>query len=113
MSESTLSSDQELTEEFIDIGEKQIKRQALDALFARAMSGLIPRGRALKANEPDTLDERHLQALLMRASGAKQKDIAHYFGWTDAWTSIVLNHSAAQYVLTLSLIHISEPTRLL
>lgn len=84
----------------IDLGAKQLKRQALDSLFARAMSGILPRSRELKSNEPDTLDERHLHAVLLRAGGMMQKDIAKLMGWNEAWTSVVLNHPDAQYVLT-------------
>lgn len=84
----------------IDLGARQLKRQMLDSLFARAMSGLLPRQRALKSWEPDVLDERHLQALLMRAGGMTQAQIAKMFNWTESWTSVVMNHPDAQYVLT-------------
>lgn len=86
--------------EVFDVGAHQIKRQALDTLFAKAMAGLIPRPRALKSNEPDTLDERHLHAILLRSGGMTQARIADYMGWTESWTSVVLNHPDAQYVLT-------------
>lgn len=84
----------------IDLGAHQIKRQMLDSLFARAMSGLLPRSRALRSWEPDLLDERHLQALLLRSGGMPQGAIAQMMGWSESWTSVVLNHPDAQYVLT-------------
>lgn len=84
----------------IDLGARQIKRQALDSLFARAMSGLLPRSRALKSWEPDLLDERHLHAILLRAGGMSQAQIAKMLDWSESWTSVVLNHPDAQYVLT-------------
>jgi hypothetical protein len=84
----------------VDLGAKQLRRQALDSLFARVLNNQLTRGRALLSWEPDKLDERHLQAVLLRASGMKQQEIAKQMGWTDGWTSIVLNHPDAQYVLT-------------
>lgn len=84
----------------IDLGARQLKRQALDSLFARAMAGLLPRERQLKNWEPDTLDERHLQAVLLRAGGMPQNKIAAFMGWDESWTSVVLNHPDAKYVLT-------------
>lgn len=77
-----------------------VKRQNIDDLMARAMSGLLPRNRSLKSWEPDMLDERHLQAIIMRSAGLQQQFIAASLGWTDSWTSIVLNHPDAQYILT-------------
>lgn len=77
-----------------------VKRQAIDELIARAMSGLLPRNRELKSWEPDFLDERHLMAINMRAAGLQQGVIAKAMNWTESWTSIVLNHPDAQYILT-------------
>lgn len=79
---------------------RTVKRQALDDLMARAMSGLLPRNRELKSWEPDVIDERHMQAIMMRASGLEQNVIAKVMGWTDAWVSVVLNHPDSQYILT-------------
>lgn len=84
----------------LDLSGRTVKRQQLDELMARAMSGLLPRNRPLKSWEPDVMDERHIQAICMRASGLQQSYIAQVMGWTDAWTSVVLNHPDAQYILT-------------
>jgi transcriptional regulator len=84
----------------LDLGARAGKRQAIDDLMARAMNGLLPRSRSLKPWEPDQIDERHLQAIMMRASGLPQKTIASVMGWNDSWTSVVLNHPDAQYILT-------------
>lgn len=75
------------------------KRVELDQYFAMAMSGLLPRSRELNYWEPKRLDERHLQAIMMRAAGLQQGLIAKNMGWTDAWTSVVLNHPDAVYLL--------------
>ena len=83
-----------------DLSGRSVKRRQIDDLMARAMSGLLPRSRHLKSWEPDTLDERHMQAIIMRASGLQQGTIAKLLNWTDSWTSVVLNHPDAQYILT-------------
>lgn len=92
----------------IDLGARQLKRRALDHLFQQAMNNQLPRSRALKSWEPDKLDERHLHAILLRAGGMPQKDIAKMMGWEDSWTSIVLNHPDAQYVLTRIISYASD-----
>ena len=84
----------------ISLAGRTLKRKALDDLIARAMSGLLPRNRSLKSWEPDLIDERHLQAIMMRASGLEQNVIAKVMGWTDSWVSVVLNHPDALYILT-------------
>lgn len=92
--------DETITEVPTEAGTSVQKKVQIDQLIAMAMSGLLPRSRELKYWEPQHLDERHLQAVMMRASGLTQGLIAKQFGWTDAWTSIVLNHPDAQYILT-------------
>lgn len=84
-----------------DLGSRVVKRgPEMDDLIARAMSGLLPRSRSLKPWEPATLDERHLQIVMMRATGMKQNAIASLLGLQQAWVSVVLNHPDAQYLLT-------------
>lgn len=75
------------------------KRTSLDTLFAQVMRGDLPRGRALKSWEPDRLDERHLNVIMLRASGMDQGRIAEITGFTEPWVSIILNHPDAQTVL--------------
>ena len=76
------------------------KKLELDQLYAMALSGLLPRSRELKSWEPARLDERHLQAVVMRAAGLQQGYIAKCLGFTEPWTSIILNHPDAQYLLS-------------
>lgn len=78
---------------------KVAKRIEMDQYIAMAMSGLLPRSRELNYWEPKLLDERHLRAVMMRATGLQQGFIAREMGWTDAWTSVVLNHPDAVYIL--------------
>jgi hypothetical protein len=77
-----------------------LKRLAMEELIARCLSGLLPRSRPLKSWEPDTLDERHIQAILLRATGMKQNAIASVTGWEESWVSVILNHPDAQFILT-------------
>jgi hypothetical protein len=77
-----------------------LKKLAMEELIARCLSGLLPRSRPLKSWEPDTLDERHIQAILLRATGMKQNAIAAVTGWEESWVSVVLNHPDAQFILT-------------
>jgi hypothetical protein len=78
----------------------QTKRQALDMLFTQVLSGAVERSRPLKSWEPDYLDERHLQIIMLRAANMDQGTIAKMTGFTESWVSIILNHPDAQYVLT-------------
>lgn len=78
---------------------KADKATAIAELFERARRGDIPRSRALLPHEPDLLNERHCQAIMMRCMGMKQKDIAAALGYTDSTVSIVLNHPDAQFVI--------------
>lgn len=96
----TVAEEPSEEEPTIDLASRQIKRRAIDVLMAKAMAGQLPRYRALKSWEPDKLDERHIQAVLMRAGGMSQNRIAEYLGWEPAWTSVILNHPDAQYLLT-------------
>lgn len=81
--------------------EKEVRRaSAISELFELARRGEIPRERELYAHEPQLLNERHLQAVTMRAClGMRQKDIAAALGYTDSTISIVLNHPDAKYVI--------------
>jgi len=82
-----------------DLDKLQGKRQELTTLFRRVMDGDLPRGRLLKSNEPDRLDERHLQVVMLRSAGMDQGAIARVTGFTEPWISIILNHPDAQTVL--------------
>lgn len=75
------------------------RREELNELFQRVMRGSVPRNRALKPNEPDRLDERHLQVILLRSAGMDQGRIAQLTGFTQPWISIILNHPDAEFVL--------------
>lgn len=75
------------------------KATAIAALFERARRGDLPRSRPLLPHEPDLLNERHCQAIMMRCMGMKQKDIAASLSYTDSTVSIVLNHPDATFII--------------
>ena len=60
---------------------------------------MLPRRRALKVNEPERLNERHLAMIGMRAQGLHQRLIAKAFGDNDEYVSMVLNHPDAVFLL--------------
>jgi hypothetical protein len=76
-----------------------VHRPEIEALFAKALAGQIPRNRDLKSWEPARLNERHLAMVMARAGGLQQRQIAKAFGATDSNVSIVLNHPDAEFLL--------------
>ena len=82
------------------------KHPGLDDLFLKALRGELPRSRALKSWEPATINETHLQVILLRAGGMRQRDIAGFLNFrlgtklSDAAVSIICNHPDAQYILS-------------
>jgi transcriptional regulator len=78
---------------------EQEMRSELASLFEQARRGELPRSRELLAHEPILLNERHLQAIMMRVMGMRQCDIARALDYTDSTVSIILNHPDSQYIL--------------
>lgn len=92
-------------------------RHELQGLITRAMTGTLPRIRTLKEWEPDKLNARHVQMVMMRASGLKNNLIAELLDVGEANVSVVLGHPDAQFLLTKVLSYAAEsvtdiPTRL-
>lgn len=75
------------------------KRSEIAELFELARRGEIPRARQLLPHEPIQLNERHLQAVMMRIMGMRQCDIAKALDYTDSTVSVVLNHPDAAYII--------------
>lgn len=86
-------------EQFLGQEWKAGKHRAIDDLMSEVMAGRAPRGRELLPWEPDRIDERHLQIIMLRSCGMDQGRIAQITGFTEPWVSIILNHPDAQYVL--------------
>lgn len=92
-------------------------RHELQGLFQRAMTGTLPRIRELKEWEPDKLNARHIQMVMMRACGMRNNDIAEILGVGEANVSVVLGHPDAQFLVTKILSYAAEsvtdiPTRI-
>ena len=68
-------------------------------LYELALLGQLPRRRALKENEPERLNERHLGFISSRSVGMSQRLIAKAFGDNDAYVSMILNHPDSVYIL--------------
>lgn len=80
-----------------------IEQQAQIAeLFQKALDGELSsfRKRELKVNEPERLNERHLQMVSMRATGLHQRLIAKTFGDNDLYVHQILNHPDAVYLMS-------------
>lgn len=75
------------------------RASAISELFELARRGEVPRERELLPWEPQLLNERHLQAIMMRCMGMRQKDIAAALSYTDSTVSIILNHPDAAYII--------------
>jgi predicted XRE-type DNA-binding protein len=83
-------------------------RHELQGLFHRAMQGTLPRIRTLKEWEPDKLNARHIQMIMMRAGGMPQNAIAEILDVTEGNVSVVLNHPDSQFLLTKVLSYAAE-----
>lgn len=75
------------------------RTEEVEALFGAARRGELPRSRPLKPWEPATLNEQHLQMILLRAGGVRQNRIAAHFEFDQSRVSVILNHPDAQYIL--------------
>jgi hypothetical protein len=91
-------------------------RHELQGLFQRAMVGTLPRARDLKEWEPDKLNARHIQMIMMRACGMRNNEIAELLDVGEANVSVVLGHPDSQFLLSKILSYAAEtvtdiPTR--
>lgn len=75
------------------------QRASIETLMEVALANGLPRSRPLKPWEPDKLNPRHLQAILMKAAGVSNKLIAAELGVGEPNISVVVNHPDAQYIL--------------
>lgn len=80
----------------------------LEPFIAKLKAGAYPLSRQLKPNEPQKLNDRHLTAIFLRASGLKQSRVAQITGYTDSALSVILNHPYAQALLTRLAAHMAS-----
>lgn len=64
------------------------------------MDGAVTRGRSLKYWENLRLKPVHMQMLLMKAAGFKNKVIAEQLGYDESRVSVIVNHPDAMYLLS-------------
>ena len=83
-------------------------RRSIEDLFQSALEGTLPRSRALKPWEPEKLSSQHLQVLLLRAAGMKQRRIAALLELDEQNVSIIVNHPDSQLILSRMLAHAAE-----
>lgn len=74
------------------------KWERISELFTQARENRLPTP-GKQPNEPNTLNELHLQMIMMRAQGMRQREIARVMNYTDSRVSIVLNSPDARYLL--------------
>lgn len=98
MSEVALGRDGEPVTHKANLPEKS-RREELNVLLTKAMSGQIPRDRDLKDEEPDVLSPAHIQIILLKAGGMKQRAIAELLDYTEGRVSTIVNHPDAQYLI--------------
>lgn len=82
-----------------EFGQRRAIHPGVEELIQRAMAGAIPRLRELKSWEPDKLNPIHMQIIMLRSTGMKQRRIAEYLGIVESRVSVVLRSPDAQYVL--------------
>ena len=72
----------------------------IESLIASALAGKLPRDRALKPNEPDRLNPRHIQVIMMRAVGYRQIRIAELTGYEKGVVCNILSHPDSRTILS-------------
>jgi transcriptional regulator len=85
-----------------------MRRQEIQELMAQALEGTLPRTRDLKPWEPATLNARHVQMVMLKASGLRQSKIAEVLQVTDANVSVALGHPDSQFILARVLSYAAE-----
>ena len=91
-------NEEEIQSEVEKVSTPEIPREFTE-LFEAALHGELPRRRELKPWEPDKLSPRHLEMIMMRASGVAPGIIARFFDVDPSNVSIVVNHPDAKYLM--------------
>lgn len=107
------SSDEAASGQILDpmiskLSEGVAQREDIEQLMQKALAGDIPRSRDLKPWEPDKLNPRHLQILLLKVSGMKQRTIAALLELDESNVSIVCNHPDSEYIMARMLSFAAE-----
>jgi hypothetical protein len=90
------------------IGGRPAKEAELELLFQKALAGQLPLDRPLRPWEPKTLSPVHLQMIMFKAMGMRNKRIAVMMDCEPVNVSIVCRHPHARYLLARLLANASE-----
>lgn len=74
-------------------------------LISRCLDGSEPLDRPLKEWEPDKLSTRALQAVLLRAGGFKNKDVARLMDLDPATVSVFVGHPYGKKIIAAMMVH--------
>lgn len=96
---ASASADELAADEGNPIAYTPEQRRQLKELVSQAMAGVLPRTRDLKSWEPNKLNARHIQIVMMKATGMRNQTIAELLGVGEVNVSVVINHPDAQYLL--------------
>ena len=90
------ASDLNAEQHFSD--EARVER--MQGAMLEVMAGAVSRGRNLKYWENLRLKPVHMQMLLMKAAGFKNRAIAKQVGYDEGRVSVIVNHPDAMYLLS-------------
>jgi len=91
----------------LDLSAQQVAQQTRENVRQSRLMGLImatldaelPREEALDYWEPDKLSPKHLQVLIMKAAGFKNRAISEQLQLSESRISVIVNHPDSQQVL--------------
>lgn len=107
-SPTRLDASDEEVQEYLPGGPLTAIPDDIEESFQMAMAGLLPRSRELKPWEPEKLNPRHLQILMLKATGLKNRVIARLLNIQEGNVSIVVNHPDSQLILAKMLASASK-----
>lgn len=74
-------------------------------LISRCLDGTEPLDRPLKSGEPDKLSTRALQAVLLRAGGWKNRDVARMMDLEPGTVSVLTGHPYGRKIIAAMMVH--------
>lgn len=100
MADTAFDDEERLEEAFERLEAQEQRSVALQTFLTKTMAGELTKARPLKYWENLRLKPRHLQMILMSASGYKNQEIAAQMHMTEARVSVILNHPDARMLLS-------------
>lgn len=84
----------------VDPFSAEARESRIADVFLDVMNGNVARGRSLRYWENLKLNPVHIQMLIMKAAGYKNRAIARQFDYDEARVSVIVNHPDARSVLS-------------